>query len=278
MDRTILTAGTDHETIAPALALALALARPFGAHVILAGVVERHGAAPPEGDSRLNHLLDRLDDLRDASPGDVPVTVDGTTAPSVVRGIDRLAERHHAQLLVLGPDDRGPLGRGVFGDAMADAVLTAPCGVAIATPKAAPSSPRRIGVAWDDTPAAGEALEWAVQLAERTGGDLEIVHVADARRPSGPDPYAAVETELERVREAAEQRAPAVVTLAWGDPAEVLAHVTDRLDLLVMGSRRRSPLRRALLGSVSRDVLHTTRCPVVVLPRGVHAPADTAAV
>lgn len=58
----------------------------------------------------------------------------------------------------------------------------------------------------------------------------------------------------------------------------------DHLDLLVLGSRRRNPLRRALLGSVSRDVLRTARCPVVArrpvvaIPRGVHVPADTAAV
>lgn len=275
MDRTIVVGATEHEAVEPAFGLAVALARPFGARVVLAGVVERHGPVPPEGDTRLNRLLDRLDALCESAPADVPVTLDDAAATSIARGLARLVDRHHAQLLVLGPSDRTALGRALFGDTTAGAVFTASCGVAVATPQSTGAAPRSIGVAWDDSPEAAEALEWAVQVAERTGGRIEIVHVA-ADQPSDVPP--ATEAALEWLREAAERRAPTVVTLGWGDPAELLAHVSDRVDLLVMGARRRSPLRRALLGSVSRDVVRTARCPVVVLPHGIHAPADTAAV
>lgn len=278
MDRTIVVGATTHEAVLPALDLAVALARPFGAQIVLAGIVERHGAVPSKGDPRLNHLLDRLDDLCDGTPADVPVTVDGAAAASIVRALDTLVERHHAELLVLGPSDRTSLSRALFGDTTADAVFTASCGVAIATPQSTSAAPRRIGAAWDHSAEAGEALEWAVQLGERTGGQVEIVHVPGPRPPGDARLAAAAEAELERLRERAERRAPTVATLGWGDAAELLAHVSHRLDLLVLGSRRRSPLRRALLGSVSRDVIHATRCPVVVLPRGIHVPADTAAV
>lgn len=53
-----------------------------------------------------------------------------------------------------------------------------------------------------------------------------------------------------------------------GDAAPVLVEISRGLDLLVLGSRARSPVRRILLGGVSSDVLHGARCPVVVIPRG----------
>jgi nucleotide-binding universal stress UspA family protein len=40
------------------------------------------------------------------------------------------------------------------------------------------------------------------------------------------------------------------------------------LDLLVVGSRRFGPLRRLLLGSVSRALMHSAPCSLVVVPRG----------
>lgn len=273
MSRTVVAAVTDRVAAEPALALAIALARPLGANVILAGVVERHGHEPPTGDSRLNRLVDALDTLAEAAPGDVPVETDGRAASSTVRGLQQLASAHDAELLVLGPDDRGAVRRALFGDTEANAIFTASCGIAFALPEPIAAAPRRLGVAWDGSPESGEALEWAVQLAERTGGTVEIVHVAR----DGVEAAARREGELERLRAAAEPRVPATVTLAWGERAELLEHVSARLDLLVMGSRAEGPLRRVLHSSVSRAVVHGAHCPVLVLPRGVHAPADAAA-
>jgi nucleotide-binding universal stress UspA family protein len=54
-----------------------------------------------------------------------------------------------------------------------------------------------------------------------------------------------------------------------GDPVEVIVEISPRLDLLVCGSRGYGPLRAVLLGSVSRQLVTESRCPVVVLPRGV---------
>jgi len=49
-----------------------------------------------------------------------------------------------------------------------------------------------------------------------------------------------------------------------GDAAPVLVEISRGLDLLVLGSRAHSSVRRILLGGVSSDVLHGARCPVVV--------------
>jgi nucleotide-binding universal stress UspA family protein len=64
----------------------------------------------------------------------------------------------------------------------------------------------------------------------------------------------------------------------WGEPGPALTQASADLDLLVMGSRTQGRVRRTLFGSVSNELLHHSHCPLVVLPRGVHAPVDTAAV
>jgi nucleotide-binding universal stress UspA family protein len=160
---------------------------------------------------------------------------------------------------------------------VAGAIASAPCGVAVATRGTSGAPPTRVGVAFDGGPEAAEALEWAIQLVERTGGDLRIIKVVDPRHPEGTRPGEGAAAALEEVRRATVERVATEVEIAWGDPAPVLTEAGRSLDLLVLGARARTPLRRALLGSVSTDVLHHAHCPVVVLPRGVHTPTDTAA-
>jgi nucleotide-binding universal stress UspA family protein len=64
---------------------------------------------------------------------------------------------------------------------------------------------------------------------------------------------------------------PVEVEAMIGDPVEILAGLTSHLDLLVCGSRGYGPLRAVLLGSVARRVAENARCPVIVVPRGIHA-------
>jgi nucleotide-binding universal stress UspA family protein len=57
-----------------------------------------------------------------------------------------------------------------------------------------------------------------------------------------------------------------------GDPAERLIAASEKLDLLVTGSRGYGPLRAVLAGGVSGRVIRGAHCPVIVVPRGVEAP------
>jgi nucleotide-binding universal stress UspA family protein len=153
----------------------------------------------------------------------------------------------------------------------------APCAIAVAPEGSAPptpAEPREIAVAWDASAEADEALEWAVQLAERTAGTVRIVYVfehAGIGRVAGPD----VRSRLEEVRAAAAQRAPSTAEVRTGAAVPELTRDLGDADLLVMGSRARSPLLRVVLGSVAAGVVRDAPCPVVVLPRGVHAPVET---
>jgi len=55
--------------------------------------------------------------------------------------------------------------------------------------------------------------------------------------------------------------------VASGDPAHTLVDISERFacDLIVMGARGSGVLRSALVGSVSQQVLHASRVPVMVV-------------
>jgi nucleotide-binding universal stress UspA family protein len=52
-----------------------------------------------------------------------------------------------------------------------------------------------------------------------------------------------------------------------GAPTDALVARSDALDLLVLGSRGRGPMRRLLLGSTSEHVVRDAGCAVLVVPR-----------
>ena len=55
--------------------------------------------------------------------------------------------------------------------------------------------------------------------------------------------------------------------VAQGDPAHTIVDISERFacDLIVMGVRGQSALRRTLMGSVSNEVLHASAVPVVIV-------------
>ncbi len=92
---------------------------------------------------------------------------------------------------------------------------------------------------------------------------------------TAPDPEV-----LERVSQAAgaDILAPAQALLtmakvgfesevAGGDPAHTIVDIAERhgCDLIIMGARGTSSLRSALLGSVSNEVLHAAKMPVMIV-------------
>jgi nucleotide-binding universal stress UspA family protein len=140
--------------------------------------------------------------------------------------------------------------------------------------------PRSILLATDGSEEAELATRVAVELAKSTGAELHVVHIKLV--PITP-PYPEVldwREDLERAeREARELLdgqvkkvedaggAVAGVHLREEQPAdEIVALAEDlRVDLIVMGSRGRGRIRRALTGSVSDRVVRRARCPVLVV-------------
>ena len=152
--------------------------------------------------------------------------------------------------------------------------------------------PTKILLATDGSSEAELATQTAVDLARMSDSELHVIHVLDvapsamlypeATDPEGiemPDPTLEkdleqsseqrgrelLDAEVERVRSAGGTVAQAHLTM--GDAAGEITHLAEDLGagLVVIGSRGRGGIRRALMGSVSDSVVRHAHCPVLVV-------------
>jgi nucleotide-binding universal stress UspA family protein len=146
--------------------------------------------------------------------------------------------------------------------------------VADLPPIPTPGPIRTLVLATDLGEASEAATRWAVALATQCAARLLVVTVIDPR-PRGGRRVRPVE-ERERLSEAARSvalRARAgganASFLVWdGDPAEsvIASAEAEGADLIVVGSHRRNRVGRAILGSVSDEIVRSAPCPVIVVP------------
>ncbi len=146
------------------------------------------------------------------------------------------------------------------------------------------SSAPRVVAALDGTAADEAVVDWAVDQAARDGASLHLVHVLDTGMQFTPHEMLLGEAPnvaagLEDVGRAVVQRGtdrstcrkPTVVvrsTVEWGSPASVLVAHARNARLLVVGSRPRGRVERAVVGSVALACVHHGSAPVVVVPTG----------
>ena len=147
-----------------------------------------------------------------------------------------------------------------------------------ATPR--PRTPLHL-VAIDGSPGGRSALEVAIQLAQGAGAQLEVVTVEDfaavARQIRKPEDVIRImrkvrescDTAVERARQRASKAGLEARSrvLDSGEPAATLAGYAEAraADLIVVGSRGRSPARKLALGSVAERVVRMAPCTVVVV-------------
>jgi nucleotide-binding universal stress UspA family protein len=141
---------------------------------------------------------------------------------------------------------------------------------------------KKIVVGIDGSESSKDALRWAVEEGRAHGADLVAVHAYEVALlptdlvPSAPIDVVDVVTE---VHEGALRLVTAVVEeVVGGDtsvkvesiaiegpsPESVLIDESLDADLLVVGSRGHSELAELLLGSVTQEVAHHARCPVLI--------------
>ncbi len=141
--------------------------------------------------------------------------------------------------------------------------------------------PTTILLATDGSREAELAATTATDLAERTDSELHVVFVVPTREPfeyeamgfAIEEPHEEVKHEgrrkleeyVRRIEEAGGSVAEAHLKL--GKPDDQIVRLAEELGagLIVLGSRGRGGVRRALLGSVSDSVVRHAHCPVAVV-------------
>ena len=248
---------------------------------------------PPEVDTQITEYQEELVSTAARSLRSADRTVEGI----VLRGrpatalLDE-ATRFGADLMMGGSRGLGTISRLLLGSVSAEVVDHAPCPVLVSRTQ----SISRVIFATDGSvpSAAAEAVVSTWPIFERL--PIHVVSVADVVEPwhtgIAPTMYrrvieaqasdlAEARAEHTRIAEEAAVRLrtrgrQADAAMRTGDAAaEIIAAVADvGADLVVIGSRGRTGVARAVLGSVARNVVHGSPASVLVVhqPKATDAP------
>lgn len=137
---------------------------------------------------------------------------------------------------------------------------------------------KTVVVAVDGSQGSERALEVARAIASRESSHLLAVHVTElVGGKGGVYPLAADEDELraalarqiEHLQAAGIQAEFQVQSDHHGRPAHVIADIADSVgaDLIIVGTRGRSPVSEVILGSVPIRLLQIAHRPVLVVPQ-----------
>jgi nucleotide-binding universal stress UspA family protein len=139
-----------------------------------------------------------------------------------------------------------------------------------------------IVLGYDESPGSRRALEIAVSLAQRFDEPLILVHGVEPPGGMGEEflAHQRALAEMGRtavehaVEEATRSGVRTVVEVIGAKPAQALVDAADKHDarVIVVGTRGESPLRGAMLGSVSHKLLHISDRPVLCVPVAAENP------
>ncbi|HEY8492146.1 MAG TPA: universal stress protein [Dehalococcoidia bacterium] len=191
-----------------------------------------------------------------------------------------------ADLIVVGEQGHGAVGRALLGSVAFNVVRQAACSVLVARPPR--PEVRRLLVATDGSPHGEAAVEAAAALAPADGEVVVLSVVAPVTLPFSGLPEAGAVTGyrwLEEAEEGERQAAEAVTERAAaelrargaaarpevrrGDVASTVVQAAEDLgaDVVLVGSRGRSAVSSLLLGSVAGAVVDRAPCSVLVVRR-----------
>jgi nucleotide-binding universal stress UspA family protein len=202
-----------------------------------------------------------------AGPDVSEVRVDGR---SVAGGLHRLAQELAADLIAVGSHHRRATGRLWSADRTRTTLRDAPCPVAVAPQGFAPAARqpiRVLGIAYDDTPEARDALLFGRALASESGAQIHALWVVD--RSNWTDSESRVGWKaVDATRRLADFHGVIGIVLEADahHPREALSGLAHEVDLLILGSHHHTFLRRIVLGDTVEGLSRRTPCPLLVLP------------
>jgi universal stress protein A len=125
------------------------------------------------------------------------------------------------------------------------------------------------------------ALDYARRIAIDDGAELHIVHVVETlasgraagqnARVDEPECSDTLRRQSSETSECGIKTTLHVPFANVGATADCVARIAsdNDVDLIVIGTRGRSALAGAVLGSVTQRLLHVSPCPVLAVPRSV---------
>ena len=140
--------------------------------------------------------------------------------------------------------------------------------------------PTRILCATDfSDPVSRVAVSHAARLARKFAGKVFLCHVADLTPATLYESPRLVLTTLEEIRRKADEQIRALMKdedVQWeplvleGHPSSRIVQIADELDadIVVVATHGRSALRRLFLGSVTHELLHTLKRPLLIVREG----------
>jgi nucleotide-binding universal stress UspA family protein len=198
-------------------------------------------------------------------------------------GIIDLGEEIKAGLIVVGSRGLGPVRRLVMGSVSEHVVHHASCAVLVVRGGEEAWPPQSIEIGDDGSGPAKRAGELGAVIATLVGAEVALVRACE----NPPKPIRGwsaqdrreLDEALSRERQALEERAEELVTIAGSRPETRLIETEPTLamlmaaeegreesTLIVVGSRGLGAPKRTILGSVSTKVLRVARGSVLVCP------------
>lgn len=204
---------------------------------------------------------------------------------TVATEIAEHANRHKADLIVVGTHGRGVVGRFLLGS-VADRVLheakvpvlitKAPAGK-IKHPKKKTKPFRKVLFPTDFSDTANKALKRAIAITEDMDAELYVLHIVDDTLISThvPEERKMILTELRRhaldqMRATLPSELMAnfetIGAVRRGEPGKQISAYAESMgcDLIVMGSHGRTGVERVLLGSIADKVVRRAKCAVLI--------------
>ena len=264
--------------------LASSLARKFKSKVTVVHVVSHEFMHPElKAQYRLPHsILHKIDEaylqagkkiIRNAEElfREADITVDArlVTYEDPAEFLLQLVKDGKYDLVVIGNRAETQSERYSLGSVTEKIARHAECPVMIVKKK---PKVEKIITAVDGSKYAEKALEYAVQLAQKYSSNLALVHVEEDKliRIGGPQVVDCVGTVGECILKDAATKVQGISfdkMLEYGSPAEIIIKVAKKanVDIIVVGSRGLSSVRRYLLGSVSDDISMHARSSVLIV-------------
>jgi nucleotide-binding universal stress UspA family protein len=284
----ILVGFDDTAAADDALAFATRVARATGSSLRLVLAHPPHDLSRrPSGETSRDYVREDAGAVLVAaaeSVDGIDVATEAIADSSPPHALHAAAARSGAALIVVGSTHRGPVGRVLPGSTGERLLHGSTCAVAIAPRGYAKrcGAITTVGVGYNGCDESVGALAASRRLARQFGARLRVIHVFDATRVGQPalmtgpgwttmrDAHeAAQRQELEKAVAALPNDLDAEARFVVGRPGQELAHESEEVDVMLVGSRGYGPLAAVLLGDVSHVLLRRAGCPVIVLPRRV---------